>query len=951
MPRSAARSATWLLPALALTLAVVLLPAPPAAAGPVKCEASDTTPDDRVFPEPRNSQTFLRFDEFQCGIELLAATYSDLLEVTILGESFNGHPVYDVVMTDETAPPPDGREEKEKLLVVSSIHGNEVGGREGAARNIEDMLDPRFLADEGWVQQVLDEFAIHWLFPNPDGWVLGDAIGSPGASVAATRGNGNGTDLNRQFPVTGYIANATLSEPESVAVDEGLLQEGGWFLGTDNHGQGPDTYAAAGLQIVGQFDFQKSETLARFADGITESMAEYDGLSSLAALNEATGLDVGPYHWGTLYDMLGYSASGSLIDYYNTPTGTGGTGFATELTVGAEVNLALHGPQLNQLYVDSIRAINYTMFQQAIDRRTYTYPVGGRVGYLFDPEVITDDDEDGAGYEPDTAAGQLDTVVPYEVTRMRFFEDLNLYADRPLTPVRVGEVLDGEVDLATFDSFVIADDQMPEEGDADAWTAALQAFVEEGGNLVVTDAAAPLLAELGLVAEGDVAVDGRYVGSVEAFTDREHPLNANLRGVASQTYDTVPIGLAFPPNGENAPNWTVAQSAWETDGGFTAGTNGTMRTIYGEKPLGEGRVRFLGALLPQPTEAYYHPYGLQNYAVTYTGYTLLENMLVWDNPNRVGVDVRRVAGDTRIDTAIAFSREAFDDADHALLARADRSPDALAASTLAGSLDAPVLLTPSDAVPEGVLAELQRLGVGSVTLLGGGAAISTEVEESLRAEGYEVGRVAGATRFETAAAAADAVAAIEGPAPSALVAVGERPGDADPGPDAITAGVLGVATGQPVLLTRPGDLPAETAAAIQAAEGLQRVTVVGGTEAVSEAVADQLRELGVEVERIEGEDRYATSAAVADTAVEEGAGSEVVGLSGGDATADALVAGPALHHLGGASLLVDRAMLGASQATADWLLAHAPTLRTVLVAGGPAVVADGVLEEVRALLR
>ncbi len=38
-------------------------------------------------------------------------------------------------------------------------------------------------------------------------------------------------------------------------------------------------------------------------------------------------------------------------------------------------------------------------------------------------------------------------------------------------------------------------------------------------------------------------------------------------------------------------------------------------------------MRFLGALLPQPTEAYYHPYGLQDYAVTYTGYTLLENML------------------------------------------------------------------------------------------------------------------------------------------------------------------------------------------------------------------------------------------------------------------------------------------------------------------------------------
>ena len=96
--------------------------------------------------------------------------------------------------------------------------------------------------------------------------------------------------------------------------------------------------------------------------------------------------------------------------------------------------------------------------------------------------------------------------------------------------------------------------------------------------------------------------------------------------MACQAYDTVPIGYAF--GGANtAPNWTVATSAWAAKGGTTAGTNGTGRTVYGEAPLGAGTVRFLGALLPQPTEAYYHPYGLQDYAVTYTGYTLLENML------------------------------------------------------------------------------------------------------------------------------------------------------------------------------------------------------------------------------------------------------------------------------------------------------------------------------------
>ena len=605
-------------------LFIALLLAAPASATPVKCEADDTTPGDRVFPEGRDSYAFLRFDEFQCGLKLLESQHPQLLETQVVGTSLGGHPIYDVLMTDETV-----SKDKPKLLVISSIHGNEVGGREGAARVLEDMVDGRFLADEPWVREVQRTHVIHFLFPNPDGWVAGDIMGSEGAGFMATRGNDNGRDLNRQFPVRGWIdtANKTLAEPEGNAVIEKLIgdQPGGWYLGTDNHGQGPDTYAAAGLQIVGQFDYQKSETLARFADGITPAMAEYGVLSELEALREATGQDMGAYHWGTLFDMLGYSASGSLIDYYNTAEGNDGTGFATELTAGAEVNYLTYPALLDQVWTDSIRAINYTMFKQAIDRRKFVYEVGGRAAYVYDPEVIRHDDANGAGYEraPEEDIPQR----PYRVTRMKFFSDLNRSASRDLTRIRVGD------DLAPYDSVVLANDAMPEGDDRAAWVAQLRRWVEAGGNLIVTDAAAPILADLGLVSAGDVAMHKAYVGFVD-FGDRSDPLNAGLRGVARQTYDTVPIGYSFGAGGDTAPNWTVASSAWEDGGGRTAGTNGMGRTIYGEKPLGKGVVRFLGALLPDPTEDYYHPYGLQNYAVTYTGYTLLQNMLRHSNPER-----------------------------------------------------------------------------------------------------------------------------------------------------------------------------------------------------------------------------------------------------------------------------------------------------------------------------
>jgi hypothetical protein len=354
-------------------------------------------------------------------------------------------------------------------------------------------------------------------------------------------------------------------------------------------------------------------------------MQNYDVLSTLGALNEATGQDIGPYHWGTLYDMLGYSASGSLIDYYNTATKTDGWGFATELTVGSEVNMALHGPLLNQVYVDSIRGINYTMFKQAVTPKRFEYKVGGRSAYVFDPKVITDKDKNGAGFTDPNA----DPKVPqrsYRVTRMKFFKDLNDYASRPLAKLSVRDVIRGKK-LKRFDSIVLANDDMPGKGNYKRYIMNLKRWAQAGGKLILTDAAIKALVPLGLVPKDAITMEKHYVGSVEEFVDREHPLNKGLRGVASQTYDTVPIGYAFGDEGDSAPNWKVDQAAWEEAGGYTAGTNGDGLAIYGEAPLKKGRVRFLGALLPDPTEKHYHPYGLQNYAVTYTGYTLLQNML------------------------------------------------------------------------------------------------------------------------------------------------------------------------------------------------------------------------------------------------------------------------------------------------------------------------------------
>jgi hypothetical protein len=630
--------------------------------GPVMCAEDDLTPDGRVFPEPSLTATFLTFADLECGIELLQSRHPDRVAIDVLGESRGGAPIYDVVLTDESVPV----EDKRHLLVLSSIHGNEHAGREGAARIIEDVLDQR--ADQPFIAETLQRFVVHVVFANPDGWINGD-LTAAGGGANFTRQNDGSRDLNRNFPVIGFLraSNGTLDQPEGRAIDALLQRHAdtahpvdsedyrGWYLGTDNHGQGAKPVAASGLQIVGQFDFGKSELLAEFADSISANI-EGIALESIETLNGLTGGAVQPYEWGTLYDILGYSAAGSGIDYYNTPTdlhpdvpGIGGVGFATEMTASnlPFSNILTHPGPVNQMWVDTTRAIVYAMFKTAIAGTTYTFPVPEGVAYVEDPVPTSSDDEDGFGIGnlavPATFTGDDPEVdpdfafVPYEVSRMRFFEDLQDFAATPLAAVRAQDVVRDPSQLDGLSTLVLADEVMPAEGDVTdaeqaAWVAALDAFVEGGGRLVLTDGAAPLLAELvDGIGAGDVSRVTSNVGYVD-FTALDTPareqLNANLRGVASQTYDVVPIG--YPDNGGAAPNWTVARTAWESAGGVTAGTTGTGRTSWGAIADGAGDIVFLGALLPEPTEDHFHPYGLQSYAVTYTGYELLANALALD---------------------------------------------------------------------------------------------------------------------------------------------------------------------------------------------------------------------------------------------------------------------------------------------------------------------------------
>ena len=82
-------------------------------------------------------------------------------------------------------------------------------------------------------------------------------------------------------------------------------------------------------------------------------------------------------------------------------------------------------------------------------------------------------------------------------------------------------------------------------------------------------------------------------------------------------------------------------------------------------------------------------------------------------------------------------------------------------------------------------------------------------------------------------------------------------------PDALAGGPLAYLEDAPILLTRSGELPSETALEIERL-GAEKAIILGGSGAVSDAVEAELVEMNLATERIGGETRYETAALIAE---------------------------------------------------------------------------------------
>ncbi len=293
--------------------------------------------------------------------------------------------------------------------------------------------------------------------------------------------------------------------------------------------------------------------------------------------------------------------------------------------------------------------------------------------------------------------------------------------------------------------------------------------------------------------------------------------------------------------------------------------------------------------------------------------------------------VQTLAGADRVETGVLASFDTWDDAGGvgrtagaAVVASARSFPDALVGTPLAVDRRAPMLLTEPGELHPMVATELQRILEPGMTVyvLGGTAAVDPAVADAIDALGFDVVRLFGLNRHETAVAVADELGDVD----HVLVATGQN------FPDALAAGAAAASVDGAVLLTADDVMPAVTADAL-AARPAATTWAVGGQAARALPTATPLV----------GANRYATATTTAQALVP---GATFVGMASGQNFPDALSGGVHTAVRGGALILTHPDTLPV--ATRDHLVATEPW--NVQVYGGLGAVGQAVRDAIQTLL-
>jgi len=198
-----------------------------------------------------------------------------------------------------------------------------------------------------------------------------------------------------------------------------------------------------------------------------------------------------------------------------------------------------------------------------------------------------------------------------------------------------------------------------------------------------------------------------------------------------------------------------------------------------------------------------------------------------------GYQVDRVNGETRYDTSVEIAKKAEAYSEVFITNGADTSPDALSIASYAASKQIPIILANTNWLSDSTIQLLKDKQINKVTLIGGTAALSANIENQLKALGItNIERISGETRYDTSIAIANKYSFDKS---KVYFAQGRVFIDALPG------AVLAAYQNAPVILTDKDGLPQVSKQWIQSLGFRPSIVYLGGEAAISQNAREQIK--------------------------------------------------------------------------------------------------------------
>lgn len=259
---------------------------------------------------------------------------------------------------------------------------------------------------------------------------------------------------------------------------------------------------------------------------------------------------------------------------------------------------------------------------------------------------------------------------------------------------------------------------------------------------------------------------------------------------------------------------------------------------------------------------------------------------------KVSAPIEKLYGATEYDTAVAVSKKGWPNGSNkVVVVNGDIIADGIAATPLASTYDAPILIVKKDTLPQAINEELKRLNPEEVIVIGGTSTINDSVYNSIASStNAKMSRIWGNDRNETSLKIAQEIDKNHD-VNKVFIANGFK-GDID----ALTIAAKAGEDKQPIILTDKSTIPTDTYNWMKT-ESLTNAYFIGGPDTLDTEIIHKMADIAkptsgsIYHNRIYGADRHETNAKVMEKFYTQST-LEAVLVARSDKLSDALVAGP-----------------------------------------------------------